>query len=75
MGINERRDTNPAYMEEFQKTLDQAFTDYLGHYGAAEINLYILYTRSRFRRRGAGSLFCKWGIDLAALRGSYRGAS
>ncbi|KAI8626342.1 hypothetical protein F5Y19DRAFT_227121 [Xylariaceae sp. FL1651] len=65
-GINERRDANPEHVKEFARTLDAAFQKYFSGYAEQQFNLWLLTTHPSFRRRGAGSMLTRWGMDAAA---------
>ncbi len=56
-------------MEEFGRSLDNAFEKYFSQYGRKQIHLWLLATHPDFRRRGVGSKLCRWGIEMAKPRG------
>ena len=56
-------------MKEFGDTLSAAYNKYLSGYGEKQIHLWLLTTHPDFRRRGAGTMLCNWGIDRAAEKG------
>ncbi|KAI1070168.1 hypothetical protein LB507_007962 [Fusarium sp. FIESC RH6] len=64
-GINERRDANPKHMKAYTSTLQSEFKRYFIPIGRGQIPLWALYTHPDFRRRGAGTMICKWGIQQA----------
>lgn len=64
----ERRDFNPTHFLQSAKIHKQAYQDYLSQY-ENPILLSWLCTLPNFRRRGAGVLLCKWGLDLAKMEG------
>lgn len=63
--INERRDANPMHMEAYTSTLQSEFKRYFIPVGREQVPLWALYTHPDFRRRGAGTMICKWGIKQA----------
>lgn len=48
--------------------MDAAFTKYFAQYGNQQIHLWLLCTHPSFRRRGAGTRLCEWGLDQAKQR-------
>ncbi|KAF2746991.1 acyl-CoA N-acyltransferase [Sporormia fimetaria CBS 119925] len=69
LGIDVRRDVNREHFKEFEKSLGRAFQYYFGAYGARQYHLWLLTTHPGFRRRGAGTMLCQWGMSEAAKRG------
>ncbi|ETS79398.1 hypothetical protein PFICI_09251 [Pestalotiopsis fici W106-1] len=69
IGIDQRRDANPEHMLEFANTLSSAFETHFAKYAGNQIHLWLLTTHPDFRRRGAGSALCRWGLQLAQKRG------
>ncbi|KAL8834336.1 MAG: hypothetical protein Q9170_003790 [Blastenia crenularia] len=67
-GVHERRDANPAHMEEFARALDNAFIQYFDRYGGNQIHLWLLTTHPKFRRLGAGRMLCNWGLNMATRK-------
>ena len=51
--------------------MTQGFDDYFGTLGSDQIHLWLLCTSPAFRRRGAGTQLCRWGINLAACQGVH----
>ncbi|KAF8150320.1 acyl-CoA N-acyltransferase [Mycena galopus ATCC 62051] len=68
-GIDERRDANPARLREFRRVLAAASKAYFGRYAEQHLYLAFIATHPDFRRRGAASLLCRWGMDRAAASG------
>ncbi len=56
-------------MEEFARSLGNAFDKYFSHYGEKQVHLWLLTTHPDFRRRGAGSMLCRWGMAVAEQQG------
>ena len=56
-------------MEAFADTLAKGFTKYFSTYGAKQIHLWLLVTHPDYRRRGAGTILCKWGLEQATQKG------
>lgn len=61
-----RRDANPVHFREFARRMSEGFDRYFGSLGSNQVHLWLLCTRPAFRRRGAGTQLCQWGIRLAA---------
>lgn len=67
-----RRDAHPRRMEAFTDAMEVAHRRYFSDiYGADHIHLKILATHPDYRRRGAGTKLCNWGIDLAEKNRAY----
>ncbi|KAK3686250.1 acyl-CoA N-acyltransferase [Podospora appendiculata] len=64
-----RRDVNAAHFREFKDRMDEGFAKYFSKHGSDQIHLWLLCTRPAFRRRGAGTSLCQWGLDYAARAG------
>ncbi len=62
-----RRDANAAHFRAFKSCMDSGFDRFFGAVGDDQIHLWLLCTDPKFRRRGAGSRLCRWGIERAAL--------
>ncbi|KAJ5115859.1 hypothetical protein N7456_000207 [Penicillium angulare] len=69
LGIDKRRDANPGHMRVYASTMAYAFEKYFVRYGERQIHLAWLITHPDFRRRGAGTMLCDWGRDMASQRG------
>lgn len=70
--IEPRRDAHPRRMEAFTDVMEVARRRYFSDiYGADHIHLKILATHPDYRRRGAGTKLCNWGIDLAKKNQTY----
>lgn len=52
-------------MKEFQDGLNKAFTEYFSKYGGNQLHLWLLATHPDFRRHGAATMLCNWGLDKA----------
>ncbi len=57
-----RRDVNAAHFRAFKTCMDKGFEQFFGAIGDDQIHLWLLCTHPSFRRRGAGSRLCKWGL-------------
>lgn len=68
-GIHERRDANPAHMREYARALSAGFARFFAPYGKEQIHLWLLVTHPNFRRRGAGTMLCNWGLVEATKKG------
>ncbi len=64
-GIGERKDANPVHMEVWARVLHQGFERYFAVYGNQQVHLWLLTTHPDFRRRGAGTMLCNWGLEKA----------
>lgn len=51
--------------------MDQSFHQYFASYGEQQMHLWLLATHPSFRRRGAGSRLCQWGLGQAAGKGIH----
>lgn len=51
--------------------MDTEFDTYFSRYGDDQIHLWLLCTIPSFRRRGAGTRLCRWGLDLAQSRSAH----
>ncbi|KAI2602325.1 acyl-CoA N-acyltransferase [Hypoxylon sp. NC1633] len=63
-----RRDVNALHFREFKRRMNDAFDFYFGQYGDGQIHLWLLATLPDFRRRGAGTRLCRWGLEQASQR-------
>ncbi|KAI1456476.1 acyl-CoA N-acyltransferase [Annulohypoxylon moriforme] len=61
-----RKDANPIHFRKFKERMDEAFELYFSEYGTDQIHLWLLATRPAFRRRGAGTRLCRWGLERAS---------
>ncbi|KAI1769912.1 acyl-CoA N-acyltransferase [Hypoxylon cercidicola] len=61
-----RHDVNATHFREFKKTMSQYFDTHFGKYGDSQIHLWLLATHPHFRRRGAGTRLCRWGLERAS---------
>lgn len=48
--------------------MGQYFDTHFGKYGDHQIHLWLLATRPAFRRRGAATRLCQWGLEWASQR-------
>ena len=64
-----RRDVNADHFRQFSITMAAGFARFFGSHGNAQVHLWLLATHPDFRRRGAATRLCQWGLDQAALRG------
>ncbi|KAK4145294.1 acyl-CoA N-acyltransferase [Dichotomopilus funicola] len=69
--VPRRHDANPSHFREFARRMTQGFQDFFGALGHDQIHLWLLCTSPAFRRRGAGTQLCRWGINLAAHQGVH----
>lgn len=59
-------------MEAFTKAMKVAHHQYFNDvYGTDHIHLKIMATHPDYRRRGAGTKLCNWGIDIAEKNQTY----
>jgi predicted acetyltransferase len=56
---------NRAHFEELAKKLKYGFEHYFSKYGNKQYHLWLLVTHPNYRRRGAATRLCKWGMDGA----------
>lgn len=49
--------------------MDAAFEKYFSQHGEDQVHLWLLCTHPSFRRRGAATLLCGWGLDRATEQG------
>ncbi|KAK1081429.1 hypothetical protein LTR33_004692 [Friedmanniomyces endolithicus] len=68
-GLDERRDANKEHCKAFTESAGKAFAKYFAKYAEKQIHLWLIVTHPNFRRRGAGSVLMKWGIDAAEQKG------
>lgn len=68
-GIHERRDVNREHIAAYKKAMASSFEEYFARYGQEQLHLWMLITHPNFRRRGAGTQLCNWGVEEAARRG------
>ncbi|KAI1135827.1 acyl-CoA N-acyltransferase [Hypoxylon sp. FL0543] len=66
-----RRDVNASHFRKFKQQMCEEFDAYFGKYGDDQIHLWLLATRPGFRRRGAGTRLCRWGLERASERSLY----
>lgn len=67
-----RRDAHPKRMEAFIDAMEVAHRRYFSDvHETGHIRLRILATHPDYRRRGAGTKLCNWGIDLAVKNQTY----
>ncbi|KAI9672460.1 MAG: hypothetical protein M1817_003226 [Caeruleum heppii] len=67
-GREERRDANPEHMQAFLDAIDEAMHEYFDRLGTSQIDLHVLATHPDYRRRGAATTLCKWGMKEAKGR-------
>ncbi|KAH6628912.1 acyl-CoA N-acyltransferase [Chaetomium tenue] len=70
-GINERRDANREHMVAYGEAMTENFDKFFARYGEEQLHLWMLITHPDFRRRGAGTQLCNWGVEEAARRGGW----
>lgn len=56
-------------MKEFARAVTVAFDRYFGKLGNRQVHLWLLATHPDFRRRGAGTMLCNWGMEKAKEKG------
>lgn len=57
-------------MRAYAKAMADGFEEYFEKYGEDQLNLWMLYTIPEYRRRGAGTMLCQWGLKEAIARGN-----
>jgi ribosomal protein S18 acetylase RimI-like enzyme len=67
-GINKRKDANPVHMEVWASVVEEGFERYFAKYGKHQIYLWLLTTHPDFRRQGAGTMLCHWGLKEATKK-------
>jgi ribosomal protein S18 acetylase RimI-like enzyme len=70
-GINERRDANREHMVAYGEAMTRSFDKSFARYGERQLHLWMLITHPDFRRRGAGTQLCNWGVEESARRGGW----
>jgi predicted N-acetyltransferase YhbS len=58
-----------VHMEVWARILTQGFDHYFAAYGKQQIHLWLLTTHPDFRRQGAGTRLCNWGLEEARKKG------
>ncbi|OTA57912.1 acyl-CoA N-acyltransferase [Hypoxylon sp. EC38] len=66
-----RRDANASHFRKFKQQMHEEFDAHFGQYGDDQIHLWLLATHPDFRRRGAGTRLCRWGLEQASQRSLY----
>jgi ribosomal protein S18 acetylase RimI-like enzyme len=56
-------------MREYARALSTGFDRFFASYGNDQVHLWLLTTDPDFRRRGAGTMLCNWGLQEAKKRG------
>ncbi|KAK4649347.1 uncharacterized protein QC761_118050 [Podospora bellae-mahoneyi] len=69
--IDERRDGNREHMKAYAAAMERTFARCFESYGKEQLHLWMLVTHPDFRRRGAGTRLCNWGVDESARRGGW----
>ncbi|KAI0834246.1 acyl-CoA N-acyltransferase [Hypoxylon sp. FL0890] len=67
----QRRDANASHFRKFKQQMNAEFDSYFGKYGDNQIHLWLLATHPDFRRRGAGTRLCRWGLERASRQSLY----
>jgi GNAT superfamily N-acetyltransferase len=49
--------------------MDEGFDCFFSEYGKKQMHLWLLATHPDYRRRGAGTMLCRWGLDKVNARG------
>ena len=68
-GIDQRRDVNKVHFECFAESLDAALDKYFARYQERQYHLWLLATHPSYRRRNAGTVLARWGVDRAQSKG------
>ena len=64
-----RRDASPRRMQAFEQSLKTAKMDFFDcRYGHNQLHLLILGTLPKYRRQGAGTRLCEWGMQIGRER-------
>ncbi|KAI1409962.1 acyl-CoA N-acyltransferase [Hypoxylon sp. FL1857] len=66
-----RRDANASHFRKFKQQMCEEFDSYFGKYGDNQVHLWLLATHPDFRRRGAGTRLCRWGLEWASQQSLY----
>jgi GNAT superfamily N-acetyltransferase len=67
--FNERRDANMKHCKAFREKAGKRFKTYFAKWAEKQINLATLVVHPDHRRRGAGTMLVKWGIEAAEEKG------
>lgn len=51
--------------------MSHAFETYFRKYHQEQLHLWMLITHPDYRRRGAGSMLCNWGLKESSKRGGW----
>lgn len=57
-------------MEAFTLAVKEGYSNYFERWSAIEVPLMVLATHPDFQRRGAGSMLCRQGMEIAKVQGS-----
>lgn len=58
-------------MVAYGEAMTENFDKFFARYGEEQLHLWMLITHPNFRRRGAGTELCNWGVEEAARRGGW----
>jgi predicted acetyltransferase len=58
-----------AHFNAFKSAMDAGFNQYFAKHGDSQVHLWLLCTDPAFRRRGAGTMLCQWGLERGARQG------
>ena len=67
-GVAVRRDANAEHMKAYSQAIRRSFRNNFAKYGKRQLRLWMLVVHPCYRRRGAGTLLCKWGESEARRR-------
>jgi predicted acetyltransferase len=70
LGCDKRRDANPKRIAEFSKVVQEFKEEHFDvDFGRQQLYLGSVATHPDYQRRGAGTIQCRWGLDLAEKEG------
>jgi predicted acetyltransferase len=67
----ERDDIDLQHLRAYNEAMSQGFEMYFRKYHQRQLHLWMLMTHPQFRRRGAGTMLCNWGLKESAKRGDW----
>lgn len=63
MGLNERSDADEAHCLKYNQVVADCFGKYFEKYAEKQVHLWLMVTRPEWRRRGAGTMLMRWGME------------
>jgi len=66
-----RRDMSFPHVRMYNDTLIRGFKKHFLKYGSRQMHLWLLITHPDWRRRGAGTMLCNWGLKESNKRGNW----